>query len=89
MQTSIKAADQPLVVLADSDCGWTCALTETDIATPRKSYYFHVCSNVNRTRHANQITACVLFESLMSAYENVNSENVAHDTDVGLFNRLV
>ena len=62
------------------DSGWTSALTEADIATPGTADSFLACSNVPRTRHAHQMTACVLFELLMSAYESINAETIADDS---------
>lgn len=50
------------------DSGWTHLLIEANIATPGIADSFLVCSIVSRTRHAHQITACALFELLMSAY---------------------
>ena len=36
------------------DRGWTCCLTEANIATPKTADSFYVCSNVSRTRQANR-----------------------------------
>ena len=63
------------------DSGWTHSLIEANIATSGIADSFLVCSNVPRTRHTHQITACALFELLMSAYfEDINSDNSEDDS---------
>ena len=62
------------------DSGWMDALIEADIATPGTADSFLICSNIPRTRHAHQVTACALFELLMSAYESTNEGNLGDES---------
>ena len=63
------------------ESGWTHSLIEANLATSGIVVSFLVYSNVPRTRHVHQITACALFELLMSAYfEDINSDNSADDS---------
>lgn len=62
------------------DSGWTGALIEAEIATSGTAESFLACFNVPRTRHAHQVTACALFELLMSAYEISNEGNLGNES---------
>jgi hypothetical protein len=67
------------------DCGWTTALSDVDISTSGTAQSFWSCSNTNKTRQAHQVTVCVLFDLLMSAFESCHIENVDESIDVDTF----
>jgi len=67
------------------DCGWTTALLDADIATSGTAESFLSCSNTKKTRQAHQVTVCVLFDLLMSAFESCHNENADESIDFDTF----
>jgi len=50
--------------------GWTGALTEAEIATSGTADSLLSASSVAKTRQANLITACALYDLMKSAFNN-------------------
>lgn len=57
------------------DSGWIEALSEADVASSGTSESFLSSSNTPKTKLAHQVTACVFFYLLISAYDSSNNEN--------------
>ena len=52
------------------DSGWIEALDESKVATPGTAESFLTGSNVSKTRHAHEVTACTLFTLIKRAYDD-------------------
>ena len=49
--------------------GWTSALVQAGVATAGTADSFLTAAHITRTRHAHQVTACVLYQALEEAHQ--------------------
>ena len=62
------------------DSGWTVALVQAGIASPRMTGSFLTASRITRTQQMHQVTACNLYQPLTAAYTDY-SNDTAENTE--------
>lgn len=68
------------------NCGWTAAVTRSNLATSGVADSFLKCSHVSRTRHAHEVTVCSLYILQQRSYNEYLDSFIGSDSGDSILN---